>query len=1097
MQDRKIKHYSNPSQNSEGKEYPLTVGQKGLWFLHQLDPLSDRYHMPLTFKFRKQVNVNVLEKILAIFIQRHSMMSSTFHEVDGVPVRRVNPPLTIQITEHDITGLQQQDLLQEIRKLSARPFDLANGGLIRANVLNDYLDGKILLITIHHLIFDGASLKLLCDELELIYQSLTNGTELQAVGYDYNDFQIWQHQWLQSEDAQLSQSYWLQKLSGELPQLNLPTDNASSKNETIKGEFLKFAIPKSIVDNFKQLALDKKCSEYLIWLSIYFAFLSRYTSQQDIIVGTPSMGRPEAQFDNFVGYFVNLIPVRCQLQAHENFIDLLHRFKNEIYEALMHADYPLPELINALGDSNQRGDQPLFQTSFIWTVTEHLKSKHDSQLGLEIYPLLHESGEQNLSLEVITSDDGMSCLLKYRTNRFSATSIARIKQGFLNFIDSISIEPDCEIQELSLVTEDDENFLLHTLNETQRDYPNEWCIHQLFEEQVKKTPDEPAIIFEECSLSYAELNKQANQMAHYLIEQGVKTDSLVGLCVERSPEMIVALLGILKAGAAYLPLDPTYPDARLQHMIEDSALTVLLTQQGLISIAEEKDIQQLHVGSEELHKTIRLYPSANPLVAGLTSNQLAYVIYTSGSTGQPKGVLQKHGTIVNLVYGQASDAGLSKSMRTLQFAPIGFDVSIQEIATCWYSASPLIIISNEAKEDLNKLPQLLQYHKIERMFLPPVVLNWLAEELIKQNINLPNVKEIIVAGEALQISKYLKSYLLDNPQCRLWNHYGPTESHVATIALVDVSQDQASVPIGFVLANISVFILDPQHQIVPYGAVGELYIGGAGLARGYLNRAELTSERFIQHPYSYDSHDTLYRTGDLVRYLDDKQLEFIGRIDDQVKIRGFRIELGEIEQQLSNFSDVQTTLVIVYEGADRQQRLIAYLTRQPDENNATQTAVTEHDFITQLRSNLQMTLPDYMIPAVIIVLDHFSLTANGKIDRRALPEPDTSLFTGEYLPPEGEIELMMTAIWSELLQLSQTQISADAHFFELGGHSLLVAKLINSIKKKVDLEIGYIDVFNFPTLRNLSIVIDNKLETNSLIESFAKSDSDSVEELEW
>ena len=1096
MQDRKTEHYKN-SPESEGKEYPLTVGQKGLWFLHQLDPLSDRYHMPLTFKFCKQVNVNTLEKILTTFIQRHSMMSSTFHEVDGVPVRRVNSPLTIRMIEHDIPDSQQQDLLQEIRKLSGKPFDLANGPLIRAHVLNGYQGDKILLLTIHHLIFDGASLKLLCDELEQIYQSLTNSTELKAVEYDYNDFQIWQQQWLQSEDAQLSQSYWLDKLSGELPQLNLPTDNVSNKNETIKGEFLKFAIPKSIVDNFKQLALDKKCSEYLIWLSVYFAFLSRYTSQQDIIVGTPSMGRPEAQFDEFVGYFVNLIPVRCQLQPHENFIDLLHRFKNDIYEALMHADYPLPELINALGDVNQRGDQPLFQTSFIWTVTEHLKSKDDSQLGLEIYPLLHESGEQNLSMELITSEEGMNCLLKYRTNCFSATSISRIQQSFLNFIDSISIEPDCEIQELSLVTEDEENFLLHTLNDTQRDYPNEWCIHQLFEEQVKKMPDEVALIFEERSLSYVELNKQANQLAHYLIEQGVNTDSLVGLCVERSPEMIVALLAILKAGGAYLPLDPTYPDARLQHMIEDSALTVLLTQQGLLSIAKEKNIQQLFVDNAELHKTISLYSSENPVVVGLTSSQLAYVIYTSGSTGQPKGVLQKHSTIVNLVYGQASDTGLSKSMRTLQFAPISFDVSIQEIATCWYSASPLIIISNKAKEDLNKLPQLIQYHKIERMFLPPVVLNWLAEELIKQDINMPNVKEIIVAGEALLVSKYLKNYLLANPQCRLWNHYGPTESHVATIALVDVNKDQASVPIGFVLANLSVFILDPQQQIVPYGAVGELYIGGAGLARGYLNRAELTSERFIQHPYSYDSHDVLYRTGDLVRYLDDKQLEFIGRIDDQVKIRGFRIELGEIEQQLNNFSAVQTALVIVHEAADKQQRLIAYLTRQQVEQNTIETVITEQDFIAQLRSNLQMTLPDYMIPAVIIVLENFSLTANGKIDKKALPEPDASLFTGEYLAPEGEIELMMAAIWSELLQLPQTQISADAHFFELGGHSLLVAKLINSIKKKIDLEIEYIDVFNFPTLRNLSIVMDNKLQTNSLIESFTKSDSDSIEELEW
>ena len=1060
---------------------PLTIGQKGLWFLHQLDPLSDRYHMPLTFKFSDEVRVEDLGKVLTTFIDWHTILKSTFHETNGSPYRKINLDHDHQISEHDIGPLQHSELLHKVRCLSELPFNLEQGPLIRAHVLNVKGADRILLIVIHHLIFDGASLKILCTEFDSIYQSLhLENNKLVDSDINFNTFQVWQNKWLQSDDAQSSREYWLKKLSGELPQLNLVDKSTTPINEPVRGEFIKFQIPAAIVGKFKHLATEYKCSEYVIWLSAYFSFLSAYTSQNDIVIGTASMGRPDVKFDQMIGYFVNLIPLRYQFKKQQSFIDVINSFKNEVFESLMHADYPLAELVNALADREQRGDQPLFQTTFVWTVTEQLKPVKNSKLGLEIYPLVHESGEQDISLELLPAHDGMKALFKYRTNSFSVESVLRIKNAFLSFIQSISIEADSLLQQVSLVSDKDENYLLHTINQTQAGYQKKSCIHQLFEEQVKATPDVIAVVCDQQSISYDELNQQANQLAHHLLTQGIKPDDFVGICLEKSVAMVIAILAIWKAGAAYLPLDYHYPQERIKLMVKDSKLSIILTQKKLEAVTTDIQQAKLVVDSDELMRTISTYPINNPLVNGLNSKHLAYIIYTSGSTGKAKAVMIEHHSVINLCTNINSDLA-SKQLRNWGWvAPLSFDASIQGLCAL-VTGQTLQIISKQVKTDQAKLKSLLTQNTISILDCTPTLLEYWF------NIGLaPILPDLLIGGEVISHELWNRLIVWQKQYNRIANNvYGPTETCVdCSMTLIEGNTTN----IGKALNNVYFIILDENKRLLPYGRTGELYIGGAGLARGYLNQPDLTSQRFIQHPFSYDSNDILFRTGDSVRYFKNNQLEFVGRIDNQIKIRGFRIELGEIEQQILAHPNINASIVVVFDNGNEKQ-LVAYV--------SSDSSIEESELIDSLRSNLYSYLPDYMVPTTFITLEKFPLTSNGKIDRKALPEPNPTVLSSDYLAPIGETELILVDLWSNLLNIPTAQISADAHFFTLGGHSLLVAQLINSIKQKTQLQIAYKDVFTYPTIRNLSNAINNKLRASSLIELLKESKDDSIDELEW
>ncbi|PAJ71762.1 hypothetical protein CJF42_24985 [Pseudoalteromonas sp. NBT06-2] len=595
------------------------------------------------------------------------------------------------------------------------------------------------------------------------------------------------------------------------------------------------------------------------------------------------------------------------------------------------------------------------------------------------------------------------------------------------------------VWKLPLLSDVEQNHLITELAQIPANYVVEQCIHQLFEAQAVKNPDQTALIFDDETLSYRELNQQANQLAHYLSAQGVRRGSIVGICIPRSMAMVTGLLAILKTGAAYAPLDPSYPQERLDYMLENSGLELLLTHSQLSTLYDGKPVTAIKLDDETLQQQLSAHKTGNlPIPVGLSPDDLAYVIYTSGSTGKPKGVMQTHRTMVNLVQGQILDDGMHAPLRTLQFSPISFDTSIHEMTTCWLTGSSLVLISEQSKKNLMALPDILRDNDIERLFIPPAVLNWLGEAVNERKIRLDSLKEIATAGEALMLSADLVTFLQENQDCKLWNYYGPTETHVATVGLVVTAKAGDFPPIGKPVTNISCYVLDKHLQLVPFGTLGELWVGGMAIAKGYINQPELTAERFIPDPFSHVPAAQLYKTGDLVRYLPDCNIEFIGRTDDQVKIRGFRIELSEIEQQLLSFSTVKRAVVLAREDEPGLKHLTAYV-----------TADTEDDanLITEMQDHVRATLPEFMIPTYFIMLDEFPLTPNGKIDKKALPAPDSGAMQAQYVAATTETEKGLVQIWSQLLGLDSDKISITANIFELGAHSLLMLKAIHQMKK--------------------------------------------------
>ncbi|HHL32670.1 MAG TPA: amino acid adenylation domain-containing protein, partial [Oceanospirillales bacterium] len=706
-----------------------------------------------------------------------------------------------------------------------------------------------------------------------------------------------------------------------------------------------------------------------------------------------------------------------------------------------------------------------------------LKAKPGSRLGLEIYPIVHESGEQNLSLEILAADDTMSALLKYRSHCYSDDFIANMKSCFLNYVQSIANEADIEIGDLSLLSEDDEDYLLHALNNNRVPYQQELGIHQLFEQQVKEKPAQVAIIHAGQSLTYLELNNKANQLAHYLLEQGVKTEDLIGLCMQRSIDMLIALLAILKAGACYVPIDSTYPKNRINQIMDQSGLTLLITQKDYRELTDNAP-NQLFLDCEDSKLKLSGYPSSNLANLG-QGQQLAYVIYTSGSTGEPKGVMLEHHSVINLAENlklllDKTDAGAWGWV-----APLTFDASVQGICAM-VTGQSLCVISKQTKMDKALLTTLLSSHAISIIDCTPTLLEyWFGVGLAAI---LP---DLIIGGEAIstelwtQLLQWQKKY-----NRKAYNVYGPTETCVDC----SFTAITGGIPnIGKPLNNVQFYVFDEHEQLRPHGCTGELYVGGAGLARAYLNNKQLTAERFIQHPYSYDN-DILYKTGDLVRYLANDQLEFIGRMDEQVKIRGFRIELGDIQAQLESLSVIKSSLVTIQQ-QDRGSYLLAYF--------SSDSLLDESELVDIIRKKLYASLPDYMIPSVFMRLDEFPLTSNGKIDKKALPAVSTEQLLAEYKPPDGEMASRLQALWSKLLAIPAAQISANDNFFKLGGHSLLVARLINDIKEQLGVEISYKDVFTYASLQDLSTIIDNRNATQSLAQNLQEIDDDSLDELEW
>ena len=1029
------------------KYYPISSGQKGLWFLHQVDPLSSRYNVPLTIKVSTEESVDNLNHIFNVFIQRHSLMRSTFSLQNDEPVREILEQVTLSVEKKDVTYYSYKELKKTIKQLSDLPFNLEQAPLLRVYLLVGYKSTNILLIVFHHIVFDGASLRLLIDELNQIKLDVNAAN---GAGKDFQDYVEWQKNWLQSDDFENSKQYWLNHLSGKIPTLSMPMQKHTTSAVVIKGDVNSFPIPQSIVQSFKKLAVSNNCSEFLIWYMAYFAFLSRYTGQKDIIIATPYMGRPDSSFDDIIGFFANIAPIRCCFETDETFLHLINRFKNTVYDALYHADFPIEELISRLDLPNYKADELLFQTAFVWTHAEGLKPENNNLLDLEVLPIIHQSAEQSLSLELLLFENSIQGLFKYRTNKFSANTIAEISQSFVCFVENVVQKPDQLLSKISILTADQKKSLIPNIEIVEQEALNSPCLHKLIETQVENYPTNIALVEESQTLTYQQLNIRANQLAHYLLKKGVKTDDVIGICCHRTIDMMIALLAIIKAGAAYLPLDPHYPQQRLQYMVTDSDANIVITQSNL-NISFE-NVDTVYFDNEGLRNKLATLPSANPEIMGLNSKNLAYVIYTSGSTGQPKGVMVEHHALTNLCQWYVDAYGVTEDKRATHLAGIGFDASISEIWPYMIAAARIVLVSDHTRSDPNLLIKYCTKQQITHCFLPTALLEALVNQLNAQKgLSL----EYIFAG-----GEQLSPVHLNNDNVKVINHYGPAEATVITTSYQVEFQSTSNPAIGKPINKVSLFVLSNEMELLPVGAIGELYIGGACLARGYINNPELTTERFIANPFSRDTTQRLYKTGDLVRYLENGNLEFMGRIDDQVKIRGFRIELNEIIHQLSLLDIVNTCEVVILE-LNANKRIVAYVTHL--------SSMNEEDVILEMDTQLALVLPDYMLPSQYMILQTLPLTPNGKIDHKALPNPSTIITkTIAYIAPEGETELSLSKIWSEVLGLPIDSISTQANFFRLGGDSLLAIKLITKIKDEFHINLNIQAIFESNTLSVLA-----------------------------
>ncbi|MEH1989362.1 amino acid adenylation domain-containing protein [Nostoc sp.] len=1030
---------------------PLSFGQQGLWFINQLTPDSPTYNIPIVISLKGCINLAILQDSLNEIIRRHEVLRTSFTVVDGQPVQVINqaPPLILAV--EDLRSLPEEEHLQEAQRLATefaqQPFDLSAQSLLRAKILQLSEKNYHLIITLHHIIADGWSIGILIKEIAVLYETLSTGElpALPELPIQYRDFVNWQRKWLDFERIQSLLTYWKQKLQGELPILNLPTDRPrrsfASDRQTFKGAQGKLVLSQTLTKKLKNLSRNSGVTLFMTLLTAFKTLLYRYTGQTDIVVGSPIASRNRAEVESLIGFFVNVLVLRTDLSGDLSFQELLAQVKSTALEAYIHQDLPFEKLVEEIQPNRDLSYNPLFQVMFVLQNVP-ISNPRLSDVSVTCQEGYNGTSKFDLTLFMEDEEQGLVATCEYNTDLFNADTIARMLVHFQTLLESIVSNPEQRISDLQLLTPSEVQQLLVEWNNTETNYPQDKCIHQLFEAQVEKTPSNIAVIFENQKLTYQKLNDQANQLAHYLQKLEVKPEVIVGVCMKRSPEMLIALLAILKAGGAYVPLDPAYPQERLSFMVEDSQTKVLLTQSHLVELFAKSNV---HIVCIDRDSQLLSQQSRENLFSEVKSNNLAYVIYTSGSTGVPKGVAIAHQSCVAFLTWSREVFTDDDLAGVLASTSICFDLSVFELFVPLSWGGKVILVENALH-----LPSLVA--EVSLVNTVPSIIS----ELLQVDGLLPSVRTVNLAGEPLQNQLVQQIYQNDRIQ-KVFNLYGPSEDTTYS-TFTQVNKGDSNVTIGRPIANTQIYLLDTKLQPVPIGVPGEIYIGGAGLARGYLNRPELTKERFISNPLNNKLESWLYKTGDLARYLPDGNLEYLGRIDHQVKIRGFRIELGEIENALLKHPAVQKIVVLAREDKPRVQQLVAYIVLLPDQMLTT----------SELRSYLKELLPAYMVPGVFIFLDTLPLLPNGKVNRRALPVPEDlrPALTTTYQVPQSEMEQQIAKLWQEVLHLERVGIHDN--FFDLGGHSLLMIQVNHKLQVNLQRNISVVEMFQNPTIYSLA-----------------------------
>ncbi|GAB4190132.1 MAG: hypothetical protein Fur006_31950 [Coleofasciculaceae cyanobacterium] len=1046
---------------------PLSLAQKRLWFLNQLDPDNPSYNEHGAIQLTGCFDVAAMEQSLNEIVRRHEVLRTTFEIVEGQPIQVIRPNLTLTLPVVNLCQLPEPEQKREVQRLttehSQQPFDLVQGPLLRWMLLQLGQQDYILLFTVHHIVFDGWSIGVLFREITTLYKAFSTGqpSPLPELPIQYADFAAWQRQELQGEVLNAQLAYWKQQLKN-LPILHLPTDRPRPAVQTFRGAKTSFCVPTHLTKALKALSQKEDVTLFMTLLAAFKTLLYRYTGSEDIAVGSPIANRNRIEIEGLIGFFVNTLVLRTDLSNNPNFRTLLSRVSDVALGAYTHQDATFEQLVEELQPQRDLSNTPLFQVMF-GLQNAPILALELSGLKLSFLGRNPGTAKFDLTLFIEEAAEELTGILEYNTDLFEAATINRMAGHFQQLLEGIVINPDRPLSELPMLTEAERQQLLVEWNQTQVDYPKDYCIHELFEAQVERTPDAIAVVFEDQQLTYRELNAKANQLAHYLQTLGVGPEVLVGICVERSLEMAIGLLGILKAGGAYVPLDPAYPQERLTFMLEDAQVPVLLTQQYLADKLPPHNTQTICLDTNI--NEITQYSQKNP-ISGVNSNNLIYVIYTSGSTGKPKGVMNTHRGLCNRLLWMQDTYHLTVSDRVLQKTPFSFDVSVWEVFWPLMNGACLVVAQPGGHQDSAYLVKLIHTEQITTIHFVPSMLQVFLEEQGLETCSC--LKRVICSGEALSLE--LQKRFFARLDAELYNLYGPTEAAIdVTSWHCQRQSDLPHVPIGRPIANTQIYLLDAQKELVPIGIPGELHITGEGLARGYLNRPELTADKFIPNPFNDDTGARLYKTGDLARYRPDGNIEYLGRIDYQVKVRGFRIELGEIEAVLSQHQGVRDAVVIVREDKPGFQSLVAYVVP------SSKPAPT----IAQLRRFLIEKLPNYMVPTAFVLLETLPLTPNGKVDRRALPAPEPTRpeSTVSWVPPRTPVEEMLVSIWSQVLGIEQVGIYDN--FFELGGHSLLVTQVISQIRKVFGVDLPVRCLFEAPTIASLLDYVERAMGAES------------------
>jgi amino acid adenylation domain-containing protein len=1045
---------------------PLSIAQERLWVLDQLHPRNSVQNRACGLRFAALDDPKELEGALNAVLRRHEILRTEFHAVDGVPVQVVLPPAPATLNTVDLRQLAAQEreirLLQLAQQESVDPFDLTRAPLLRA-VLYRLTDTEhVFLLVVHGIVCDETSIRLLLSEIDSRRRS--RGSQSPQPESET----VLQYREIGARDvaSETQLSYFRQRLKGAPSTIDLPTDRQRPSVQTFRGAKQRMWIEPPLLERLRILAEGSGADIFATLLTAFNVLLFRYSRQNDVVVGTRVSGRRRPELDNVIGRFENTVALRTDLSDNPSFADLLLRVNKVTREALSHEELPFETLLKHLRLEPDMSRHPVFQIMFTMQ-DEVAAARFPATPGVRLFEVDIPTEQFDLSVELATEKSGLKATFSYSLDLFDASTIQRMMEHFKILLES-AVEPALKIARMPLISDAERHQLLVEWNEIDVDYPPVECVHQLFEVQAERTPNNIALSYNDQSLTYQELNQRANRLAHHLRKLKVGPDTRVGICLERGFDMIIALMAVLKAGGAYVPLDPASPSERLQFMLKDSAPAVLLTQE---------DLRELFPGIEErvpvldmaAARSWELEPDTNPDLAsvGVSPEHVAYVIYTSGSTGVPKGVMVEHANVARLF--SATDAWFrfdANDVWTL-FHSYAFDFSVWEIWGALFYGGRVVIVPKDVARSPDDFYELVCREKATVLNQTPSAFRQLISAQAKSKAS-HRLRYVVFGGEALETAMLRPWYeQKQNQKTLLINMYGITETtvHVTYRPLTPADTDRrGGSPVGRRIPDLRTYILDDERQPVPIGVLGELYVGGAGVARGYLNRPELTAERFLQDPFVGNAGERMYKAGDLGRWLGKGDIEFLGRNDSQVKIRGFRIELGEIEARLAEGTGVREGVVIVREDTPGDRRLVAYYTSSQKEVSAE-----------GLRVHLSARLPEYMVPAAYVRLESLPLTTNGKLDRKALPPPDADAYgVSGYEPPAGEIEDTLAKIWAQMLKVER--VGRHDNFFALGGHSLLAGRLLSQINEITGRQIPLSAMFRGATVESLAQLVQQETE---------------------